>query len=122
MGTKAINVIPKQNKYYDVHYFFNTLIKKGFVHGIMTSDNVPQEVKDFINRILPKKYQNNPKLIELKKIINRKLTQKYKDLFDKYHELYKKEEGVKKKEYKELAKKYQELYDKCDINDFGGKF
>lgn len=120
--TKAINVIPKQNKYYDVHYFFNTLIKKSFVHGIMTSDNVPQEVKDFINRILPKKYQNNPRLNELKKIINRKLTQKYKDLFDKYHELYKKEEGMKKKEYKELAKKYQELYDKCDMNDFGGKF
>jgi len=55
--TKKINVIPKQNRYYDIHYFFNTLIKKGFCSGIMTSEKVPQEVKDFINRILPPKYQ-----------------------------------------------------------------
>lgn len=55
--TKAINVTPVQNRYYDVHYFFNTLIKRGFCPEVMTSENVPQEVKDFINRIVPKKYQ-----------------------------------------------------------------
>ncbi len=55
--TKAINVTPVQNRYYDVHYFFNTLIKRGFCPEIMTSEHVPQEVKDFINRVVPKKYQ-----------------------------------------------------------------
>lgn len=55
--TKAINVTPVQNRYYDVHYFFNTLIKRGFCPEVMTSEKVPQEVKDFINRIVPKKYQ-----------------------------------------------------------------
>lgn len=55
--TKAINVTPVQNRYYDIHYFFNTLIKRGFCPEIMTSNKVPQDVKDFINRIIPKKYQ-----------------------------------------------------------------
>lgn len=55
--TRDINVTPEQNRYYDVHYFFNTLIKKGFCPEIMTSEKVPQEVKDFINRVVPKKFQ-----------------------------------------------------------------
>lgn len=55
--TKDIGVTPTQNRYYDVHYFFNTLIKRGFCEEVMTSDIVPQEVKDFINRVVPKKYQ-----------------------------------------------------------------
>ena len=55
---KYINVMPVQNRYYDVHYFFNTLtVRNGFCPQIMTSDHVPQEVKDFISRIIPKKYQ-----------------------------------------------------------------
>jgi hypothetical protein len=55
--TTKINVTPTQNRYYDVHYFFNTLIKKGFCPEIMTSPDVPQETKEFINRVVPKKYQ-----------------------------------------------------------------
>jgi hypothetical protein len=117
--TKAINVTPKQNKYYDVHYFFNTLIKRGFVSGIMTSNKVPQEVKDFINRILPKKYQNDPKASDLKKIINMKLQEKYEELYNNNLQLYNK---TKKKEYHTLINKYKELYDKCEDSDFGGKY
>jgi hypothetical protein len=55
--TTKINVTPTQNRYYDIHYFFNTLIKKGFCAEIMTSPEVPLEVKEFINRVVPKKYQ-----------------------------------------------------------------
>lgn len=55
--TREINVNPEQNKYYDIHYFFNTLIKKGFCKEIMTNDKVPKETKDFINRVVPKKYR-----------------------------------------------------------------
>jgi hypothetical protein len=128
--TREINVTPKQNRYYDVHYFFNTLIKKGFVHGIMTSDVVPQEVKDFINRVLPKKYQNDPKAYELKKLINKKLSEKYKDLYEKYQELYvksqpnqdKSQKSKKTKEYYDMAKKYSDLFNKCEENDFGARY
>lgn len=55
--TKQINVTPEKNRYYDMHYFFNTLIKKGFFPQLMTDECVPQEVKDFVNRVVPKKYQ-----------------------------------------------------------------
>lgn len=54
--TKKINITSDRNQYYDIHYFFNTLIKRGFCPEIMTSDKVPHEVKDFINRVLPEKY------------------------------------------------------------------
>lgn len=124
--TRQINVIPKQNRYYDVHYFFNTLIKRGFVEGIMTSDKVPQEVKDFINRVIPKKYRNDPKAHKLKKLINEKLQDKYRNLYEKYQSLYvendNKESNSKKKDYYNLAKKYSELYNKSKEYDFGAKF
>jgi hypothetical protein len=120
--TKQINVVPKQNRYYDVHYFFNTLIKRGFVSGIMTSDTVPQEVKDFINRVLPKKYQINPKAIKLKELINKKLIEKYKSLCKKFDELYAKSESYKKNENKEMVKKYHDLYYRCKQNDYGAKY
>jgi hypothetical protein len=55
--TKKINVTPEQNRYYDIHYFFNTLIRKGFFPQILTDDIVPLEVKQFIDRIVPKKYR-----------------------------------------------------------------
>lgn len=55
--TTRINVDPVQNRYYDMHYFFNTLIKKGFFPQFMTESCIPQEAKDFVNRIVPKKYQ-----------------------------------------------------------------
>lgn len=56
--TKIINVTPEQNRYYDIHYFFNTLIKRGFLPEILTDDDVPSEIKEFVLRIVPLKYQN----------------------------------------------------------------
>jgi len=55
--TKLINVTPHENKYYDMHYFFNTLIKKGFLPQILTDECVPREVKDFIGRIVPERFR-----------------------------------------------------------------
>jgi hypothetical protein len=55
--TKQINVIPEQNRYYDMHYFFNTFIKKGFFPQFMEDKNISQEAKDFVNRIVPPMYQ-----------------------------------------------------------------
>ncbi len=57
--TNNINVTPEQNRYYDIHFFFNTLIKKGFMPEILTDEIVPQEVKSFINRVVPDKYKKS---------------------------------------------------------------
>ena len=56
--TDEINVKPTQNRYYDMHYFFNTLIKKGFFPELIEDPSISMEIKDFINRIVPKKYQS----------------------------------------------------------------
>ncbi|AYV82156.1 MAG: serine/threonine protein kinase, partial [Homavirus sp.] len=56
--TDKINVKPEQNRYYDMHYFFNTLIKKGFFPQFMEEDCIPKEAKDFVNRIVPRKLQH----------------------------------------------------------------
>lgn len=56
--TDEINVKPAQNRYYDMHYFFNTMIKKGFFPQFMDEDCVAQEAKDFVNRIVPPKFQS----------------------------------------------------------------
>lgn len=55
--TDKINVKPEQNKYYDIHMFFNTLMKKGFLPEILTSENVPTQVKEFLHRVVPDKYK-----------------------------------------------------------------
>lgn len=54
--TKQINVTMNRNRYYDIHYFFNTLIKNGFVPQIMEERKYP-EVCDFICRVVPEKFQ-----------------------------------------------------------------
>lgn len=60
--TSEINVKPEQNRYYDLHYFFNTLIKKGFFPLLLTDPNIDNEIKEFIQRIIPKKYQYGKKI------------------------------------------------------------
>ena len=55
--TNQINVKPVRNRYYDVHYFFNTLIKKGFFPDLVESSNISQDIKDFLERILPQKFR-----------------------------------------------------------------
>lgn len=56
--TNEINVKPVQNRYYDMHYFFNTLIKKGFFPELMEDPTISQEIKNFVNRIVPAKFQD----------------------------------------------------------------
>jgi serine/threonine protein kinase len=55
--TKKINITSKKNRYYDVHYFFCTLIYKGFLPELIEDKNVPQEVKNFIEWIVPAEYR-----------------------------------------------------------------
>ena len=59
--TNKINIKPEQNRYYDIHYFINTLYRKGFFPELLTDSCIPTEVTDFINRIVPIKYRSNLK-------------------------------------------------------------
>ena len=56
--TDKINIKPEQNRYYDIHYFFSTLTKKGFFPEILTGSFIPNKVKAFIKRIIPPKYES----------------------------------------------------------------
>ena len=51
--TNKINVKPEQNRYYDIHYFINTLTKKGFFPQIKDPSVVTQKIVDFVKRIVP---------------------------------------------------------------------
>lgn len=55
--TNKINVAPVQNRYYDMHYFFNTLIRKGFFPQFHKKEFVDEEVRQFVRRIIPLKYR-----------------------------------------------------------------
>jgi serine/threonine protein kinase len=55
--TKKINISSEQNRYYDVHYFFNTLYRKGFFPEFLTDDAIPDKVKEFVSRVIPDKFR-----------------------------------------------------------------
>ena len=56
--SSSINITPEKNRYYDIHYFFNTLVRDGFYPILFTSDKIPIDLKDFIARVIPRKYRN----------------------------------------------------------------
>jgi hypothetical protein len=62
--TSRINIKPERNQYYDVHYFFNTLTRKGFFPEFFTSPLIPEKVKDFVRRVVPDKYRSGKNIAE----------------------------------------------------------
>lgn len=57
--TREINITSEKNQYYDIHYFFNTLMR--FIPEIIDdSKHVPIQVPEFIMRVVPKKYMSGP--------------------------------------------------------------
>lgn len=58
--TKKLNITKKENKYYDMHYFFNTLLTKRFFPQFY-EQGVPDEIVDFVHRIIPEKFRGNGK-------------------------------------------------------------
>lgn len=105
--TAKINVRPIENKYYDMHYFFNTLIKKGFFPQFMTEDCIPQEAKDFVNSIIPKKYQKGEYVSEKGRILinNEYLTPNEVLKTNPYFEEFRVKNKVVKKKSKKTSKK-----------------
>jgi hypothetical protein len=55
--TDKINVKPEENKYYDLHYFFSTLTKKGFFPQFWSEPEIPEKIRSFVKRVIPEKYR-----------------------------------------------------------------
>jgi len=100
--TNEINVKAEQNRYYDIHYFFNTFIKRGFFPQFMEEDYIPKEAKDFVNRIVPIKFQKGKYVTKKGRII---INHEYKipdeilkkDPFFEEYRNYKKKKHIKRK-------------------------
>ena len=67
--TNKINIAPEQNRYYDIHYFFNTLTRKGFFPEFNTAPEIPDKVKEFIKRIVPDKYESGKNVSDRGRIL-----------------------------------------------------
>jgi len=67
--TNKINIKPCKNRYYDIHYFFNTFAKKGFFPEFWTEHYIPECVKEFVNRIVPEKYKTGDLVSERGRVL-----------------------------------------------------
>ena len=67
--TTEININPVKNRYYDVHYFFNTLVRKEFFPQFFTDPNIPDKVREFVNRIVPTKFREGDLVSERGRIL-----------------------------------------------------
>lgn len=68
--TNKINIKPEQNRYYDVHYFFNTFTKKGFFPEFWTDDAIPQKIRDFVMRVVPEKYMKGDEVTDRGRVLS----------------------------------------------------
>ncbi len=62
---KKMNITKKENRYYDMHYFFNTLTSKRFFPQFYDG-GAPPEIVAFVHRIIPEKFRNGSKYINKK--------------------------------------------------------
>ena len=67
--TTKINIKPIKNRYYDIHYFMNTLQSKGFFNEFYEKGAVPEKIKSFFNRIVPDKYRKGKYVSERGRIL-----------------------------------------------------
>lgn len=59
--TDKLNIKPEKNKYYDLHFFFNTLINPSFFPKFYEEGAVPKLVIEFIHRVIPEQYRYGTK-------------------------------------------------------------
>ena len=62
--TDKINISATRNKYYDIHYFLNTLTRKGFIPDFWDIPEIPKQVKEFFGRIVPEKFREGDNVAE----------------------------------------------------------
>jgi serine/threonine protein kinase len=63
--TKKIGITKKQNRYYDMHYFLNTLASRRFFPQFYEG-GVPNEIVEFIHRVIPEEYRMGGKYVNKK--------------------------------------------------------
>lgn len=68
--TSKINIEPVKNRYYDVHYFFNTFTKRGFFPEFWTEPEIPQKIKEFVKRIIPEQFRKGEKVSDRGRILS----------------------------------------------------
>ena len=61
--TDRLNIKPEKHQYYDMHYFFNTLSRKGFLPEFFSDKDIHPKVKEFVKRVVPKKYSIPGKMV-----------------------------------------------------------
>ncbi len=59
--TDKLNIKPEKNKYYDLHFFFNTLINPSFFPKFYEEGAVPKAVIEFVHRVIPEQYRYGSK-------------------------------------------------------------
>jgi len=67
--TDKINVKPVKNRYYDLHYFFNTFTKKGFFPEFWNAKEIHHSVKQFVREIVPEEYSKQTSDADGKQIV-----------------------------------------------------
>lgn len=55
-------ITTKANRYYDIHYFLNTLSTFGFFEKFY-SGGAPPEIVEFVHRVIPEKFRKDPKYV-----------------------------------------------------------
>lgn len=85
-----VNITKKRNQYYDINFFFNTLTSKQFFPQFYKG-GVPDEIVEFVHRVVPPRYRNGSKNVNEKCriLIDKEFTTPYKilmtdPLFAKY--------------------------------------
>ena len=88
--TDGINVKSEAHQYYDIHYFFNTMVSPGFISDFFGRDGngtplVPDEVTEFVKRVVPNKLRTGKQIISKKGrlLINYEQLQSVRGLFYK---------------------------------------
>lgn len=62
--TNKINIKSERNQYYDIHFFFNTLTRKGFFPQFWEAEEIDKKVKQFVSRIVPEQYREGKNIAE----------------------------------------------------------
>ena len=62
--TNRINVKPRKHRYYDVHYFFNTLTRKGFFPEFWTEECISDKIRNFVRRVVPLEFTSGDNVTE----------------------------------------------------------
>ena len=89
--TNKINVTPHKNRYYDLHYFFNTLVKKGFFPELLTSTKIDKSIKDFVLRVIPYQLLKKNRYVSKRGriLVNKEITTPHKLISrDPFFEIY----------------------------------